>query len=40
MLAKAADYWLDRFDLLNESGSLITGVTYTDDNAVLPARTS
>ena len=38
VLAKAADYWLDRFDLLNESGSLITGVTYTDDNAVLPAR--
>jgi uncharacterized membrane protein (UPF0182 family) len=38
VLAKAADYWLDRFDLLNESGSLITGVTYTDDHAVLPAR--
>ena len=38
VLAKAADYWLDRFDLLNESGSLITGVTYTDDKAVLPAR--
>ena len=38
VLAKAADYWLDRFDLLNESGSLITGITYTDDNAVLPAR--
>ncbi|MET1058671.1 MAG: UPF0182 family protein, partial [Nocardioides sp.] len=36
VLAKAADYWLDRFDLLNESGSLITGVTYTDDKAVLP----
>ena len=38
VLAKAADYWLDRFDLLNESGSLMTGVTYTDDHAVLPAR--
>jgi uncharacterized membrane protein (UPF0182 family) len=38
MLLKAADYWLDRYDLLNESGSLITGVTYTDDHAVLPAK--
>ena len=38
VLVKAADYWLDRFDLLNDSGSLITGVTYTDDNAVLPAQ--
>lgn len=38
VLAKAADYWLDRFDLLNGSGSLITGMTYTDDRAVLPAK--
>ena len=38
VLAKAADYWLDRFDLPSETGSLITGVTYTDDNAVLPAK--
>ncbi|MEO5854061.1 MAG: UPF0182 family protein [Nocardioides sp.] len=38
VLAKGGDYWLDRFDLLNESGSLITGMTYTDQNAVLPAR--
>ena len=38
MLAKAGDYWLDRFDLLNESGSLITGMNYADQNAVLPAR--
>jgi len=38
VLAKGADYWLDRFDLLNESGSLITGMTYADENAVLPAR--
>lgn len=38
VLAKAADYWLDRFDLLTESGSLITGMNFTDDNAVLPAK--
>ena len=38
VLAKAADYYLDRYDLLNESGALITGMTYTDENAVLPAR--
>ncbi|GGD28290.1 UPF0182 family protein [Nocardioides daphniae] len=38
VLAKAADYWLDRYDLLNSSGSLITGMNFTDDNAVLPAK--
>ena len=38
VLAKAGDYWLDRFDLLDESGSLITGMNYADQNAVLPAR--
>ena len=38
VLAKGVDYWLDRYDLPTETGSLITGVTYTDDNAVLPAK--
>ncbi len=38
VLAKAADYYLDRFDLVHQSGRLITGVTYTDDHAVLPAK--
>ena len=38
VLAKAADYWLDRFDLVHQSGPLITGMTYTDDHAVLPAK--
>ncbi|MDT0203878.1 UPF0182 family protein [Nocardioides sp. AE5] len=38
VLAKAVDYYLDRFDLLNEGGSLMTGIGYTDDNAVLPAK--
>lgn len=38
MLVKGIDYYLDRFDVLNEGGSLITGMNYTDDNAVLPAK--
>ncbi|WP_110208636.1 UPF0182 family protein [Nocardioides daejeonensis] len=38
VLAKAADYWLDRFDLLNGSGGLHSGMGYTDDHAVLPAK--
>jgi uncharacterized membrane protein (UPF0182 family) len=38
VLAKAADYWLDRFDLVSASGNLIDGITYTDDHAVLPAK--
>ena len=38
MLAKAADYWLDRFDVLTGSGQLIDGMTYTDEHAVLPAK--
>ncbi len=38
VLAKAADYWLDRFDLVTQGGGLVTGMTYTDDHAVLPAK--
>jgi uncharacterized membrane protein (UPF0182 family) len=38
VLAKAGDYWLDRYDLVTDSGRLITGMTYTDDHAVLPAK--
>ncbi len=38
VLAKAGDYWLDRFDLVHQGGRLITGITYTDDHAVLPAK--
>jgi uncharacterized membrane protein (UPF0182 family) len=38
VLAKAADYWFDRYDLVNQGGGLITGMTYTDDHAVLPAK--
>ena len=38
MLAKAADYWLDRFDILTGSGRLFDGMGYTDEHAVLPAK--
>ncbi|MFC6287450.1 UPF0182 family protein [Nocardioides sp. GCM10027113] len=38
VLAKAADYWLDRFDLVHQGGRLITGITFTDDKAVIPAK--
>jgi uncharacterized membrane protein (UPF0182 family) len=38
VLFKAADYWLDRFDLTSDTRGLITGMTYTDDHAVLPSK--
>jgi len=38
VLAKAADYWLDRFDLVYQQNSLFTGLNYTADNAVLNAK--
>jgi uncharacterized protein len=38
VLAKAADYYLDRFDLVTQGGGLVTGMTYTDHHAVLPAK--
>ncbi len=38
VLAKGADYYLDRFDLVTQGGGLITGMTYTDHHAVLPAK--
>jgi uncharacterized membrane protein (UPF0182 family) len=38
VLAKAGDYWLDRFDLVHQGGQLITGMTYADQHAVLPAK--
>ncbi|HEV2797283.1 MAG TPA: UPF0182 family protein, partial [Nocardioides sp.] len=38
VLAKAVDYWLDRYDLVTSSGSIFTGMNYTRDNAVLPAK--
>ncbi len=38
VLFKALDYWLDRYDVTSDSSGLITGVTYTDNNAVLPSK--
>lgn len=38
VLVKAADYWLDRFDLVTRSGSLVTGMNYTGHNAILPSK--
>ena len=39
LLLKAWSYWLDRFELEVRDNGLITGLTYTDVNAVLPAKT-
>jgi uncharacterized membrane protein (UPF0182 family) len=38
VLAKAADYWLSRYDLLNHVGNRFTGLNFTADHAMLPAR--
>jgi uncharacterized membrane protein (UPF0182 family) len=38
VLAKAADYWLDRYDLVHGDGPKMTGISFTDDHAVLPAK--
>ncbi len=42
VLLKAVSYWLDRYSLLIEDGRVgrtdFTGATYTDINAVLPAK--
>lgn len=38
VLAKGVDYYLDRFDLVTQGGELFTGMSYTDDHAVLPAK--
>jgi len=38
VLFKAADYYLNRFALTTDTGGLITGLTFTSENAVLPSR--
>ena len=38
VLLKAAAYWFDRYQLALNDGKLLTGLTYTDVNAVLPAK--
>jgi uncharacterized membrane protein (UPF0182 family) len=38
LLAKAIGYYLDRFDLVTGSGQVASGMSYTDQHTVLPAR--
>jgi len=38
VLLKAADYYLDRFDLTSAGGGLITGMTYSREHAMLPSK--
>ncbi|MCL2540976.1 MAG: UPF0182 family protein [Nocardioidaceae bacterium] len=38
VLAKAADYFLDRYDLVTTDHARFTGMNYAGQNAVLPAR--
>lgn len=38
VLAKGVDYYLDRFDLVNENRRLFTGMNNAAENAVLPAK--
>src|SRR3954447_24793903 len=38
LVAKAVGYWLDRYDLVTSNGSVVTGMGYTDQHSVLPAR--
>jgi len=38
VLFKAVDFWLDRYSLSSDGGGLFTGIGFTDDRAVLPAK--
>ncbi|MEV0969177.1 UPF0182 family membrane protein [Microtetraspora glauca] len=38
VLLKAAAYWLDRYDLVFSTRGIVDGASYTDVNAVLPAK--
>jgi uncharacterized membrane protein (UPF0182 family) len=38
MLGVAANYWLQRYSLLNKVGEKFYGASYTDINAILPSR--
>jgi uncharacterized membrane protein (UPF0182 family) len=38
MLLKAVDYWFQRYALLNNQHETFTGGSYTDINAILPAK--
>jgi uncharacterized membrane protein (UPF0182 family) len=38
VLVKAVAYWIDRYALVLKENRLITGATYSDINALLPAK--
>jgi len=38
VLVRAGSWWLDRYSLTTEDSRLITGLTYTDQHAVLPTK--
>ncbi len=38
VLVRAAGYWLERYSLSTATSELMTGIQYTDDNAVLPTK--
>ena len=38
VLFKSADFWLDRYNLTSNGGGLFTGIGFTDQQAVLPAK--
>ena len=38
VLVRAASYWLDRYSLTTKDSRLITGLTYTDQHAVMPTK--
>lgn len=38
VLTKSVDYFLDRYDLVTDDHRLFTGMNYTAENALLPAR--
>jgi uncharacterized protein len=38
VLVRAASYWLERYSLTTKSTDLMTGIQYTDSNAVLPTK--
>jgi uncharacterized membrane protein (UPF0182 family) len=38
VLVRSASWWLDRYSLTTSDSRLITGLTYTDEHAVLPTK--
>lgn len=38
VIVRAASYWFDRYSLSTKEGRLLTGIGYTDANAVLPTK--